>query len=48
MKIRWGRVIFVFVLLLLLAAFLWLHHNADTVRDTWSSFAGALSDFFGG
>ncbi|MFC1716568.1 hypothetical protein ACFL6S_23070 [Candidatus Poribacteria bacterium] len=44
MKLRWGRIFFVVILFLVIVAFLWLHDNADAVRETWRSFSTELSD----
>ena len=44
MKIYWGRVFLISFMLLLIAAFLWLHDNSDEVRGIWQSFSYELSD----
>ena len=46
MKVRWGRMIFAAVLLLLVAGALWLSQNASAVRWKWRSLVDGFSDFF--
>jgi len=44
-KVRLGRIFFVFGLLLLIVGFLWLRQNTGTVHDSWQSLERELSHF---
>ncbi len=47
MKVRWERVLFVVVVFMMIAVYLWLRQNSHTVRYKWSSFVRRLTDFSG-
>jgi hypothetical protein len=44
MEVRWGRVLFVFGLFVLIAFVLWMRQNTEAMEDAWDSLTDGVSD----